>query len=60
MTPFSTTELGTAADAFQRPLRSRFQARLTAGVGCIKETPGVDGYAYSREVELNAARLETD
>jgi hypothetical protein len=25
-------EQGTAADAFQRPLRSRFQARLSAGV----------------------------
>jgi hypothetical protein len=25
-------EHGSGADAFQRPLRSRFQARLTAGV----------------------------
>jgi len=35
-------EPGTGADAFQRPLRSRFQARLTAGVSCLEEDENMD------------------
>jgi hypothetical protein len=45
----SAAEQGTAADALQRPLRFRFQARLSAGVGLRSDTPAVyeKGEMYS-------------
>ena len=36
ITRLSIAEPSTAADALQRPLRSRFQARLSASVRCQK------------------------
>jgi hypothetical protein len=37
-----------AADAFQRPLRSRFQARLSRSVAM---TSGVKGYLVSKSID---------
>jgi hypothetical protein len=45
-------ELGTGADALQRPLRSRFQARLTAGV-----RPQPSQQAHILALESNASFL---
>jgi hypothetical protein len=38
--PYVFTQSGAAADALQRPLRSRFQARLSAVLGPPREKTG--------------------